>query len=59
MNDVKKCGNTTLIFNSNNVTQSDKQQALESIAKLKRYYDVENAVVNINNEVIKCVLEQQ
>ena len=43
-----KSGNTTLVFNTNNVTQEGKRQALERAAEIKTQRDIEKMMKNNN-----------
>ncbi|MEI3163027.1 MAG: hypothetical protein V8S74_06450 [Lachnospirales bacterium] len=43
-----KSGNTTLVFNTNTVTQEGKRQALERVEEIKTQRDIEKMMKNNN-----------
>ena len=43
-----KSGNTTLVFNTNNVTQEGKRQALERVEEIKTQRYIEKMMKNNN-----------
>ena len=43
-----KSGNTTLVFNTDNVTEESKRQALERLSEIKTQCDIEKMMKNNN-----------
>ena len=41
-----KSGNTTLVFNTDNVTEESKRQALERLSEIKTQCDIEKMMKN-------------